>query len=148
MRLDRILALALALMLCLSLTAPAFAETKYPPRPQGTVADLAGVLGEKTIADMETLNTRMNTAAGGSLFVLTRHFLGGVNANTYAKKVFDVWGLGTGDALLHALAAGAAERGQRSLNLGLGIDEGIAFFKKKWGARVLMPHKETSWSLA
>ena len=55
---------------------------------------------------------------------------------------------GTGDALLHALAAGAAERGQRSLNLGLGIDEGIAFFKKKWGARVLMPHKETSWSLA
>ena len=100
MRVDRILALALALMLYIGLAAPACAETKYPPRPQGTVADLAGVLGEKTISDMETLNTRMTTAAGGSLFVLTRHFLGGVNATTYAKKVFDVWGLGTNDALL------------------------------------------------
>ena len=116
MRVDRILALALALMLCIGLAAPAFAETKYPPRPQGTVADLAGVLGEKTITDMETLNTRLNTAAGGSLFVLTRHFLGGVNATTYAKKVFDVWGLGTNDALLlmvigeetYALALGSA----------------------------------------
>ena len=55
---------------------------------------------------------------------------------------------GTGDALLHALAAEAAERGQRSLNLGLGIDEGIAFVKKKWGARELMPHHDTSGSLA
>ncbi len=100
MRMIRIFALALALMLCAGLAAPAFAETKYPPRPQGTVADLAGVLGEQTIADMETLNTRINTAAGGQLYVLTRHFLGGVNAANYAKKVFDVWGLGSNDALL------------------------------------------------
>ena len=55
---------------------------------------------------------------------------------------------GTGDALLNALAAESADRGQRLLNLGLGIDGGITFFKKKWGARELMPHKETSWSLA
>lgn len=54
---------------------------------------------------------------------------------------------GTGDALLQALVAEAVARGQRMLNLGLGIDGGIAFFKKKWGARVLMPHRETSWSL-
>ena len=100
MRVDRILALALALMLCVGLAAPAFAETKYPPRPQGTVADLAGVLGEQTISDMETLNTRLDTAAGGKLYILTRHFLGGVNASNYAKKVFDVWGLDKNDALL------------------------------------------------
>ncbi|MBR4424257.1 MAG: TraB/GumN family protein, partial [Mailhella sp.] len=55
---------------------------------------------------------------------------------------------GTGDALLHALAAEAAERGQTMLNLGLGIDEGISFFKKIWGARELMPLRETSWSIA
>ena len=55
---------------------------------------------------------------------------------------------GTGDALLQALAAEAMERGQRMLNLGLGIDGGIAFFKKKWGARELVPHRETSWSLS
>lgn len=116
MRVDRILALALALMLCIGLAAPAFAETKYPPRPQGTVADLAGVLGEQTITDMEALNTRINTATGGQLYVLTRHFLGGVNAANYAKKVFDVWGLGSNDALLlmvigeetYAIALGSA----------------------------------------
>ena len=100
MRNIRFIALLAALVLCLGLTAPAFAETKYPPRPQGTVADLAGVLGEQSIADLETLNTRLNTAVGGKLYVLTRHFLGGVNATTYAKKVFDVWALGTNDALL------------------------------------------------
>ncbi len=54
---------------------------------------------------------------------------------------------GTSDVLLNALAAGASERGQTILNLGLGIDNGVAFFKKKWGARELMPHIETSWSL-
>ena len=100
MRMTRILAFVLALMLCAGLAVPAFAETKYPPRPQGTVADLAGVLGEQTIADMETLNTRLNTAAGGKLYILTRHFLGGVNASNYAKKVFDVWSLDKNDALL------------------------------------------------
>ena len=54
---------------------------------------------------------------------------------------------GTADALLHALVREAETRGQSVLNLGLGIDGGIAFFKKKWGARELMPHFETSWSL-
>ncbi len=100
MRMTRILAFVLALMLCAGLAAPAFAATKYPPRPQGTVADLAAVLGEQTISDLETLNAKLNTATGGKVYVLTRHFLGGVNAANYAKKVFDVWGLGKNDALL------------------------------------------------
>ena len=100
MRVDRILAFVLALVLCAGLTVPAFAETKYPPRPQGTVADLAGVLGEKTIEDLETLNTRLDTVTGGKIYILTRHFLGGVSASNYAKKVFDVWGLEAYDALL------------------------------------------------
>ncbi|MCQ2444572.1 MAG: TraB/GumN family protein, partial [Mailhella sp.] len=53
---------------------------------------------------------------------------------------------GASDALLAAIAAGAEERGQTSVNLGLGIDGGIAFFKKKWGAAEIMPHFETSWT--
>ena len=100
MRADRILAFVLALALCLSLAYPAFAETKYPPRPQGTVADLAAVLGESVIEEMETLSSRLNTLTGGKIYVLTRHFLGGVNAGSYANKVFDVWGLGSNDALV------------------------------------------------
>ena len=52
---------------------------------------------------------------------------------------------GVSDALLHALAEEAGRRGQTVLNLGLGIDGGITFFKKKWGAFEAMPHLETSW---
>ena len=51
------------------------------------------------------------------------------------------------DALLQALADEAVRRGQSVLNLGLGMDGGITFFKKKWGAFELMPHLETSWTL-
>lgn len=54
---------------------------------------------------------------------------------------------GVSDALLQALADEAVRRGQSVLNLGLGIDGGITFFKKKWGAFESMPHLETSWTL-
>ncbi len=100
MFLRKIPALCLALILCVSLVCQAQAETEYPPRPQGTVADLAGVLGEKTIQDAETLSARLQDAAGGQLYVLTRHFLGGADAQQYADKVFEVWSLTSQDALL------------------------------------------------
>ena len=116
MRSIRIAALVTALALCLSLMAPAFAETKYPPRPQGTVADLAAVLGESMIEEMETLSDRLNSVTGGKIYVLTRHFLGGVNAGNYANKVFDVWGLGSNDALLLMVI------GEETYALALGSD--------------------------
>lgn len=97
--LNKILAALLALALCLT-AAPVCADTEYPPRPNGTYADLAGVLGEKTLEDLEALNERLESAAGGRIFVLTRHFLGGADAQQYADKVFEVWGLGDFDALL------------------------------------------------
>lgn len=109
-------ALTLALILCLGTVIPAHAETEYPPRPDRTVSDLAGVLGEQTIQDMETLNERLEAASGGRIFVLTRHFLGGAKAQEYADKVFEVWDLEGNDALLlmvvgedtYALSLGAA----------------------------------------
>lgn len=54
---------------------------------------------------------------------------------------------GSADLLLHAIAASAGERGHGFLNLGLGIDAGVAFFKKKWGAKAVMPLVETSWEI-
>ena len=48
---------------------------------------------------------------------------------------------GTSDLLLHALIREAQERGKRYLNLGLGINKGVAFFKEKWGARPFLPHQ-------
>lgn len=93
-------ALMLALTLCLGCVTLAQAETEYPPRPSGSVADLAGVLGEKTVQDLEALNEKLQSAASGSLYVLTRHFLGGQAPQSYADKVFEVWNLNAGDALV------------------------------------------------
>lgn len=53
---------------------------------------------------------------------------------------------GTADALLAALAGEGIRRGHATLNLGLGVNPGIAFFKRKWGAAVLRPHVETTWT--
>ena len=55
---------------------------------------------------------------------------------------------GTADLLLSALAETAAARGHTRLNLGLGINPGIEFFKRKWGATPILPHVETSWTPA
>ena len=111
-------AMILAVMLCLGGAVAAHAETEYPPRPQGAVADLAGVLGEQTIQDLDQLSQRLEDTSGGHLYVLTRHFLGGMNAQAYANKVFSVWGLEEQDALFlivvgeenYALALGSLAR--------------------------------------
>lgn len=54
---------------------------------------------------------------------------------------------GTSDALLEALCAAGQTRGHCQLNLGLGINAGISFFKHKWQARPFMPYVECSWQL-
>ena len=52
---------------------------------------------------------------------------------------------GVADALLREVAREAGRRGHSQLNLGLGINEGIRRFKKKWGPARLVPYVETSW---
>ncbi|MBN1454418.1 MAG: hypothetical protein JW963_25600 [Anaerolineales bacterium] len=47
---------------------------------------------------------------------------------------------GVSDLLLAYVIAQAKTQGKRYLNLGLGIDPGIAFFKKKWGAIPFLKH--------
>ena len=50
-------------------------------------------------------------------------------------------------SVLDALAAEGIRRGHTLLNLGLGINPGIVFFKRKWNATILRPHVETSWAV-
>ncbi|WP_051822161.1 hypothetical protein [Desulfonatronum thiodismutans] len=52
---------------------------------------------------------------------------------------------GTADLLLHALLQEGQKRGQIRMNLGLGINPAIRYFKQKWGAEVFLPCVETSW---
>ena len=54
---------------------------------------------------------------------------------------------GTADALLAGLLDKARRLGHERMNLGLGINGGIVFFKRKWGAVPFPPYVETSWDL-
>jgi hypothetical protein len=47
---------------------------------------------------------------------------------------------GASDLLLSEVIRQAKTEGKRYLNLGLGINPGVAFFKKKWGGVVFLPH--------
>jgi hypothetical protein len=60
-------------------------------------------------------------------------------AKNYAFYMFNVRSPkhnfpGVSDLLLAQIIEQAKEAGQRYINLGLGINPGVAFFKKKWGA--------------
>lgn len=52
---------------------------------------------------------------------------------------------GTADLLLDAVLREAEARGHRRCSLGLGINDGIGFFKRKYGARPGLPCLECSW---
>ena len=52
---------------------------------------------------------------------------------------------GASDFLLSGLLDEARERGHAQINLGLGVNEGISFFKRKWGAVPFLPYVQVSW---
>lgn len=54
---------------------------------------------------------------------------------------------GTSDLLLEAVIREGANLGHSRVNLGLGINPGIEFFKKKWGATSFLAYTETSWNI-
>jgi len=52
---------------------------------------------------------------------------------------------GAADLLLAQLLEEASERGHTQMNLGLSVNEGIGFFKRKWGAVPFLPYVQTTW---
>lgn len=52
---------------------------------------------------------------------------------------------GSADLALSGLLQEAEGRGQARMNLGLGVSDGVRFFKRKWGAEPFLPYVETSW---
>jgi hypothetical protein len=55
---------------------------------------------------------------------------------------------GAADLLLSQLLEEASERGHTTMNLGLAVNEGIGFFKRKWGAVPFLPYVQTTWEPA
>jgi hypothetical protein len=67
-------------------------------------------------------------------------------ANHYAFYMFNFRSSldpfpGASDLLLREIIAAAKARGKSRVNLGLGINAGVTFFKTKWGARPFLPHE-------
>jgi hypothetical protein len=48
---------------------------------------------------------------------------------------------GTSDLLLHELIQEAKHQGKLFFNLGLGVNAGVAFFKRKWGSQPFLNHE-------
>ena len=80
---------------CLLFCLTAANAATYPER-RGAVNDDAAVLSDSVTADVEALNGR----SGAQFTVVTRHFLGGADAQTYCDGLFDAWKLGDRDFLL------------------------------------------------
>lgn len=90
----RVLCFALILLLLL-LTSVSYAVT-YPVQ-RGDVNDDADVLSDITVKDIETLNSRFLDT---HFIVVTRHFLGGADAQDYCDNLYKAWNLEGNDLLL------------------------------------------------
>jgi hypothetical protein len=69
-----------------------------------------------------------------------------LGSSDYAFYMFNIlardrYAPGATDLLLKELIDVAVETGKQFVNLGLGINEGVAFFKKKWGALPFLPYR-------
>ena len=110
----KIIACLVILTLILTVVTAAVGEKEFPSC-KGIVTDEALILHDEAEAGLEELSQQLEKSMGGHIYVYTRHFLGTMDADSYAKKVFDLWGLGENDVLLmvaygeekYALAMGA-----------------------------------------
>lgn len=110
-----------------------------------SLSSYAALGGDAThVAKVCLLSARM---ADGSLAGFTLGDLSGLSTAFYMFAFRDEKSPpGTADLLLSNLMRRAAELGHERMNLGLGINSGISFFKKKWHASPLAAYIETSWS--
>ncbi len=71
--------------------------------------------------------------------------IGEFGAKQYALYMFNfssdpLYVPGASDLLLSSMIQYSREEGKRYINLGLGINPGVAFFKKKWGGVAFLPY--------
>ena len=94
----------ICLLLCLLLPLGALAAPRMPEL-RGNINDAADVLAAQTVADLAEFSKHVTQQAGLDLYVVTVHFLDGLDAQSYAKLLFDRWEL-TDEDLLLVCAAG------------------------------------------
>ena len=94
----------LLLCLLLALTPLSALSAARMPACRGAVTDDANVLSAQTAADLAEYAARLEDETGIALHVALVHFLDGVEVQSYANTLFDLWELGSE----HLLIVGAA----------------------------------------
>ena len=88
----KLLVLALALTL---LVTSAYAVIPARPTETATVGDFAGVLSASAIETIEQNNAVLNDITGGEFAIVSVQFMDGMDAEEYALKLFNDWGIGS-----------------------------------------------------
>ncbi|MEG0742536.1 MAG: TPM domain-containing protein [Clostridia bacterium] len=114
----KLLCMMLMILLALASAAPALAAARMPAN-RGTLTDDADVLNAQTAADIATYAVRVGDETDIRLHVAIVHFLDGLDANTYATRLFEAWGLDDMDMLL----LGAAGEDTFATAMGAGVEQ-------------------------
>lgn len=119
----KILCLALCLLMILLPLSMAFGQARLPME-RGVVTDDADVLSAQTVSDIQKYAEEVESETNIDLYVATVHFLDGLDAQTYADRLFKSWRLDEDSMLL----LGAA--GEDTFATSMGTD-----VKKKLGEK-------------
>ena len=94
--------LGTALLMILLLYSPlnALAVPRYPEKADLIVSDKANILSKDTVDDLNTFHNTLKNKTGVKLWVVTVHFLDGMDISDFAREVFRLWNLGDEDLLL------------------------------------------------
>ena len=104
----RFLGFTLLIVLMLALPLAAMASPRYPTKTDLPVSDNANIFPEQTVFDLNTFHDTLKNKTGVKLWVVTVHFLDGMNVSDFAREVFRQWNLGDDDLLLLASAGDEA----------------------------------------
>lgn len=118
------LVLSLLLSLSLASTARAVTVEQIPsPRPAGWTVDLTGTLSPERLTELDRLGDEVKSKTGAEMAVVVVSSTDGVDAQAFATRLFNTWGIGQrgkGDGLL-VFAALADHRAE--IVLGRGLDD-------------------------
>ena len=114
------LILAVALLLCLVVALPAFAQTF--PQQQGLVSDYAGLLSSGAEEQMEARLLQLEQDTTHEVAVVTVVSLEGEPPEDYAVGLFEAWGIGKKDQNNGILFLIALEDREVRIEVGYGLE--------------------------
>ena len=102
------LGFTLLLVMLLALPAAVMASPRYPTKTDLPVSDNANIFPEQAVFDLNTFHDTLKNKTGVKLWVVTVHFLDGLNVSDFGREVFRQWNLQDDDLLL-LISAGDEE---------------------------------------